>query len=89
MLDIKFVRENPEIVKQNIRNKWKKLVGGRQFSSSAANKGTQLSWSGTTRWAGKLRNINSIWVSSNEAYGVNQEVKVGQPHVPGQPGASP
>ena len=28
MLDIKFVRENPEIVKQNIRNKFqeKKLV---------------------------------------------------------------
>ena len=31
MLDIKFVRENPEIVKQNIRNKFqdKKLPSGR------------------------------------------------------------
>lgn len=31
MLDIKFVRENPEIVKQNIRNKFqdKKTAAGR------------------------------------------------------------
>lgn len=36
---------------------------------------TQLAWSRTTRWTGKLRKINRIWVSSNEAYGVNQEVK--------------
>ena len=32
MLDIKFVRENPEIVKQNIRNKFQdeKLPSGRR-----------------------------------------------------------
>ena len=28
MLDLKFVRENPEIVKQNIRNKFQQAVQG-------------------------------------------------------------
>ena len=36
MLDIKFVRENPEIVKQNIRNKFQdsKLATGRRSSGA-------------------------------------------------------
>ena len=36
MLDIKFVRENPEIVKQNIRNKFQdnKLESSRRSSGA-------------------------------------------------------
>ena len=31
MLDIKFVRENPEIVKQNIRNKFQDMVSFHKY----------------------------------------------------------